>query len=126
MDNEYKWNNAYMIVWILVNFIIMVYKFLTRVITWLINTNISFWVEAPFSILADFESIFKPVNQPSVEHSIKKDENVACSYSYLITSRVPGVKFEPHLYVSPDAAEHFLLSLQNNLNNNIMPSSNAM
>ena len=70
---------------------------------------------------ADFESILKPVNQASGEHSIKKDEHVACSYSYLITSRVPGVEFEPRLYVGPDAAEHFLSSLQNDLNNDIMP-----
>ena len=72
-------------------------------------------------MIADFESILKPVNQASGEHSIKKDEHVACSYSYLITSRVPGVEFEPRLYVGPDAAEHFLSSLRNDLNNEIMP-----
>ena len=72
-------------------------------------------------MIADFESILKPVNQPSGEHSIKKDEHVACSYSYLITSRVPGVECEPRIYDGPDAAEHFLSSLQKELNNKIMP-----
>ena len=72
-------------------------------------------------MIADFESILKLVNQASCEHSIKKDEHVACSYSYSITSRVPHVEFEPRLYVGPDAAEHFPSSLQNVLNNKIMP-----
>ena len=75
---------------------------------------------APFLVVADYESILKPVNRLSGEHSTKKDEHVACSYSYLITSSVPGVEFESRLYVGPDAAEHFLLSLQNDLNNDIM------
>ena len=61
------------------------------------------------------------MKQLSGEHSTKKDEHVACSYSYLITSRVPSMEFEPRLYVGPDAAEHFLSSLQNDLNNDIMP-----
>ena len=61
------------------------------------------------------------MNQAYGEHSVKKDEHVACSYLYLITYRVPGVEFEPRLYVGPGAAEHFLSSLQNDLNNDIMP-----
>ena len=46
---------------------------------------------------------------------------MACSYSYLTTSNVPDVEFEPRLYVGTDAAEHFLTSLQNDLNTHIMP-----
>ena len=46
---------------------------------------------------------------------------MACSYSYLITSNVPDVEFEPRHYVGTDAAEHFLTSLQNDLNTHIMP-----
>ena len=78
-------------------------------------------VEAPFVVYADFESILKPVNQPCGEHSTKKDEHIACSYSYLITSRVPGIEFQPRLYVGLDAAEHFLTSLQTDLNTHIIP-----
>ena len=72
----------------------------------------------PFSITANFESILKPVHQPLGEHSIKKDEHVACSYSCLITFRVHGVQFAPRIYDGPDAVEHFL---QNDLKNEIMP-----
>ena len=78
-------------------------------------------VEAPFVVYADFESILQPVNIPCGEHSTKKDEHVACSYAYLITSRVPGVEFQPRLHVGLDAAEHFLTSLQRDLNEDIMP-----
>ena len=45
-----------------------------------IDINISFQVEAIFVIIADFESILKPVNQPSGDHSMKKDEHVACLF----------------------------------------------
>ena len=83
--------------------------------------NISFQAEAPFVMIADFEIILKPVNQASGEHSMKKDEHVACSYSYLITSRVPYVEFEPCIYVGSDTAKNFLSSLQNDLKNDIMP-----
>lgn len=78
-------------------------------------------MEAPFVVYADFESILQPVNIPCGEHSTKKDEHVACSYAYLITSRVPGVEFQPRLHVGLDAAEHFLTSLQRDLNEHIMP-----
>ena len=52
---------------------------------------------------------------------MKTNEHQPCSYSYFIVSRVPGVEFQPKLYVGTDAAEHFLSSLQNDLYTDIMP-----
>ena len=52
---------------------------------------------------------------------MKYREHLACSYAYLIVSRVPGLEFEPRLYVGEDAAEHFLTTLQRDLNTYIMP-----
>ena len=52
---------------------------------------------------------------------MKTNEHQPCSYSYFIVSRVPGVEFQPKLYVGTDAAEHFLSSLQNDLYTEIMP-----
>ena len=78
-------------------------------------------VEAPFVVYGDFECLLKSVNQPVGQHSMKTNEHQPCSYSYLITSRVPGVEFEPRLYVGTDATEHFLSSLQNDLYTHIMP-----
>ena len=38
-----------------------------------------------------------------------------------IVSSVPGIEFEPRLYVGVDAADHFLNTLQEDLNKYIMP-----
>ena len=78
-------------------------------------------VVAPFVVYADFESLLKPVNEPSGQHSVKYEEHVACSYAYLIVSSIPDLTFEPQLYIGPDAADHFLSSLQTDLNEQIMP-----
>ena len=78
-------------------------------------------LEAPFVLYADFESLLQPVDKASGKRTVKYEEHVACSYAYLITSRIPGVEFPPRIYVGLDAAEHFLTSLQNDLNTLIMP-----
>ena len=36
-------------------------------------------------------------------------------------SSIPGIEFQPQLYVGEDAAEHFLDSLQADLNKHVMP-----
>ena len=51
----------------------------------------------------------------------KYQEHIACSYNYQIVSNVPGIEFEPRLYVGVDAAEDFLNTLQEDLNKYIMP-----
>ena len=78
-------------------------------------------VPAPFAVYADFESILQPVNTSSGSCTYKSNEHLACSYAYLITSRIPGIQFEPRLYFGLDAANHFLTTLQNDLNEYIMP-----
>ena len=72
-------------------------------------------------VYADFEGILVPTDTQSGKNTTKYQEHVACSYAYLVVSRVPGVEFEPRLYVGEDAAEHFLTSLQRDLNEFIMP-----
>ena len=79
-------------------------------------------VEAPYVAYADFESILVPTDTKIGKNTTKYQEHVACSYAYLIVSRVPGVEFEPRMYVGEDAAEHFLTSLQRDLNDYIMPT----
>ena len=61
---------------------------------------------------ADFESILK---QLSCDGN-KCQEHIACTYAYQIVSSVPGIEFEPRLYVGVDAADHFLNTLQEDLN----------
>ena len=78
-------------------------------------------MEAPFVVYADVESLLEPIDTPNGKRSSKYEEHVACSYAYLIVSRVPGLEFEPRLHVGQDAAEHFLSSLQSDLNEHIMP-----
>ena len=51
----------------------------------------------------------------------KYQQHTACSYMYQIVSDVPGVTFEPRLYVGSDAAYNFLDSLQRDLDEQIMP-----
>ena len=41
--------------------------------------------------------------------------------AYQIVSNVPGIKFEPRLHVGEDAVEHFLDSLQDDINMYIIP-----
>ena len=71
---------------------------------------------APFVVYADFESILH-----AYEHKNKIQEHHACSYAYHIVSNIPGVEFEPRLYVGLDAAEHLLESLQNDFTKHIKP-----
>ena len=78
--------------------------------------NIKNQLQAPFTVYADFESILKELTSKN-----KYQEHVACSYAYHIVSNIPGVEFEPRLHVGLDAAEHFIDSLQIDLNDNIVP-----
>ena len=48
-------------------------------------------------------------------------EHIACSYAYQIVSSVPGIEFEPGLHVRVGAADHFLDTLQEDLNKYIIP-----
>ena len=74
--------------------------------------NIHKQVEAPFTVYADFESIQKQLSGDGNTYQ----EHIACSYAYLIVSSVPGVEFEPWLHVGVGAADHFLETLQEDLN----------
>ena len=77
-------------------------------------------VEAPFVVYADFESLLEPM-PATTGQTTKTEEHVACSYAYYIVSRVPNIQFDLKLYVGTDATEHFLTSLQKDLNKHIMP-----
>ena len=70
---------------------------------------------------ADFESILKPMGTVQGQRTVKKDEHIACSYAYLITSTLPDINFEPRLYVGLDSAEHFLNSLTDDFKRYIKP-----
>ena len=61
------------------------------------------------------------MDTPSGRRTVKYEEYIACSYAYLIVSRVPGLEFEPRMYVGPDAAGHFLKTLKRDLDKLIMP-----
>ena len=63
--------------------------------------NIQKQVESPFTV---YESILKQLRGDGN----KCPEHIACSYAYQIVSSVPGIEFEPRLYVGVDAADHFL------------------
>ena len=73
-------------------------------------------VQALFTVYADFESILKHLNDEK-----RYQEHMACPYAYQTVSNVPGIKFEPRLYLEEDAVEHFLDSLQDDLNMYIIP-----
>ena len=85
-------------------------------------TKIAKQLKAPFTVYADFESLLEEVNISS-ERTTKYQQHIACSYAYTIVSSVPGVSFQPKLYVGGNAAEHFLDSLQRDLDV-IMPIIN--
>ena len=51
----------------------------------------------------------------------KCQEHIACSYAYQIVSSVPGIEFERRLRVGVDVADHFLDTLQEDLNKYTMP-----
>ena len=53
------------------------------------------------------------------EDKNKVQEHACCSYAYIIVSNL--VEFEPKTYFGLNAAEHFLDSLQHDLNTHIMP-----
>ena len=74
--------------------------------------NIQKQVEATFAVYADFESILKQLSGDGN----KCQEHIACSHAYQIVSSVPGIE-----YVGVDAADHFLNTLQEDLNKYIMP-----
>ena len=79
-------------------------------------------VKAPFVVYADFESVLHHVDISSNSgKSTRYQEHVACSYMYYIVSNIPGIEFEPRMYVGVNAAEHLLNSLQNDLYKQIMP-----
>ena len=75
-------------------------------------------VEDPFVVYADFESILLPMNE-GTEKTKKVQEHEACSFSYCIVSRIPGVTFEPKEYVGKNATEIFLNELQNDFEEKI-------
>ena len=83
--------------------------------------NIEKQVKAPFIVYADFESLLREMDDTSGAKSVKYQEHIACSYAYYIVSNVPGIEFQLKEYVGPNAAEHFLNSLQRDLNERIMP-----
>lgn len=56
--------------------------------------NIKNQLQAPFIVYADFESILKEINSKN-----KYQEHIACSYLYHIVSSIPGVRFEPRIYL---------------------------
>ena len=78
--------------------------------------NVKNQVDAPFAVYADFESILRNLDDDN-----KYQEHLACSYAYKIVSNIPGIEFTPRLYVGDDAVEHFLDTLQDDLNKIIMP-----
>ena len=78
--------------------------------------NIRNQVAAPFVFYTDFESVLKILSDCN-----KYQEHIACSYAYQIVSNIPGVEFAPWLYVGEYAANHFLVSLQDDLNKFIIP-----
>ena len=79
-------------------------------------------VKAPFTVYADFESILQAVkDDQSMNKSRKYQHHQPCSYMYHVVSDVPGVEFEPRLYVGEDAADHFLASLLKDFNTSIKP-----
>ena len=47
-------------------------------------------------------------------------EYIACSYTYQIVSSIPGIEFGPRLHVGVGAADHFLDTLQEDLNGYII------
>ena len=73
-------------------------------------------MSAPFVAYADYESILR-----SIQDKNKTQEHVACSYGYQIVSKIPGLEFETRHYIGLDATEHFLDSLQKDLDTHIMP-----
>ena len=78
--------------------------------------NIQKQVEAPFTVYADFESILEQLSGDGNKYQ----EHIACSYDNQIVSSVPGIEFEPRLHVGVGAADHFLDTLQEDLNKYIM------
>ena len=68
--------------------------------------NIKNQLPEPFVVYADFESILQSLNEKN-----KVQEHRACSYAYHIVSNIPGVEFEPRMYLGLDAAERLLESL---------------
>ena len=78
--------------------------------------NIKHQLKAPFVVYADFESILS-----KLDNEDKYQEHIACSYAYKIVSTIPGVDFQPRIYVGEDATIHLLDSLQSDLDELIMP-----
>ena len=78
--------------------------------------NIRRQLPAPFVVYADFESILQSMNEKN-----KIQEHQTCSYAYHIVSNIPGVEFEPRMYVGLDAAAHMLNSLNKDLYEHIKP-----
>ena len=83
-------------------------------------TNIAKQMQAPFTVYADFESVLESVNQ-GTKKTKKYQLHTACSYSYIIISNVSGVSFSSKLYVGGKAAEHLLDSLEQDMEERIMP-----
>ena len=77
-------------------------------------------VEEPFVVYADFESILQPM-ESGTEKTKKVQKHHACSFTYFIVSRIPGITFEPKEYVGKNAGERFLTELQNDYYTKIKP-----
>lgn len=82
--------------------------------------NIRNQVEEPFVVYADFESTLKPIDE-GTDKTRKYQEHQACSFAYTIVSRVPGIEFEPKLYLGEDAPERLLTELQKDYREKIKP-----
>ena len=82
--------------------------------------------EFPDDHILKFEKIQKQVEAPSTlyESILKQlsgDWSKCRPNAYQIVSSVPGIEFEPRLYVGVDTADHFLNTLQEELNKYIIP-----
>ena len=85
--------------------------------------NVQKQVEAPFCVYADFESVLNGVDnsEDDDKHTKKYQEHNACSFSYLLVSRVPGLEFKPKLYFGDDSPEKLLTELQKDYDEKIRP-----
>ena len=76
-------------------------------------------MRVPYIIYADFEALNIPVegctNNPGESHTREIAKQIPCSYCYVVV-RSDGVAKDPVLYRGENAAEHFLESLQTEMN----------
>ena len=83
--------------------------------------NIKHQVRAPYVVYADLEAILDKLTVDKNTKTQKYQHHIACSYSYKIVSNVCENKFELRSYFGEDALDHFLSSLEHDLQTIIMP-----